>query len=430
MTFVQQHQSLFTENDLNYLVQRPEVSLALNSLHFNSESGLGKSAYFSVPITNSIRATLQSNLGLTVPEGVEVPMRWISGDLPPHIDRSTSAFDTTYLVYLTESVGTLVVGEESFAIAQNTAFSFPEGITHYTTGTGSEPRLLLGPMNEFILPVGANAITYYSNYTDAMENNYMNNIAISGNYILGDSVDVGGITQWRVALANGPEGFVPIDGVFSNSMNLQELYPGIIWFTVYPAVPCFREGTKVLASINGGAETYTPIEVLRPGDLVKTSEGIMRPISVIGKGSIGKVTSNERLENRLYRCTPEQYPELTEDLYITGCHSILVDAITTEQRRHLIKKQGKLYVTAGKYRLMACVDLRAEPWIDDLDAVNAVNAVVSTTEYPIWHLSLESANEDLNHGIYVNGGLLVETCFANRLKYLANFNLINRQTYK
>lgn len=417
MAIVRQH--LFTEDDLNYLVQRPEVSLSLESLDIESlELGLGqptKSAYFSVPITDSIRATLHSNLGLTVPEGVEVPMRWIYGDLPPHVDRGTAEFSTTYLVYLTESVGTLVVGEESFAIAQNTAFSFPEGITHYTTGTGSEPRLVLGPMNEFILPVGLPAIAYYSNYTDAMANNIANNIA-NGNYILGDSVDVGGITQWRVALANGPDGLVAIDGVFSNGTDLQGFYPEIYWFTVYPAVPCFREGTKVLASVNGGAETYMSIEGLRPGDLVKTSEGIMRKISVIGKGSIGKVATNERLENRLYRCTPEQYPELTEDLYITGCHSILVDAITAEQRTESINKQGKLYVTAGKYRLMACVDLRADPWIDvDVDAA---------TEYPIWHLSLESANEDLNHGIYVNGGLLVETCFANRLKQLANFKLV------
>ena len=424
MTIVRQH--LFTEDDLNYLVQRPEVSLSLESLDLKSldlesldiESleltQPTKSAYFSVPITDSIRATLHSNLGLTVPEGVEVPMRWIYGDLPSHVDRGTTDFSTTYLVYLTESVGTLVVGEESFAIEPNTAFSFPEGIAHYTTGTGSKPRLVLGPMNEFILPVGGATIMYYLNYTDAMANE--NIIALSGSsFVLGESVDVGGITQWRVAQAYGPDGLVTIDGVFSNGTDLQGLYPGLYWFYVYPAVPCFREGTKVLASVNGGAETYVPIETLRPGDLVKTSEGITRKISVIGKGSIGKVSTTERLENRLYRCTPEQYPELTEDLYITGCHSILVDAMTPEQRTESINKQGKLYVTAGKYRLMACVDLRAEPWVD-------VDATV--TDYAIWHLSLESANEDVNHGIYVNGGLLVETGFAKRLKHLANFELV------
>jgi hypothetical protein len=412
MAFVRQN--LFTEDDLNYLVQRPEVSLSLESL----DLGLGqptKSAYFSVPITDSIRATLHSNLGLTVPEGVEVPMRWIYGDLPPHVDRGTTDFSTTYLVYLTESVGTLVVGEESFAIEPNTAFSFPEGITHYTTGTGSEPRLLLGPMNEFILPVGyAFAISYYPSYADAIANE--NIITSSGSFVL-DNVD--GITQWRVAEANGPDGLVTIDGVFSNGTDLQALYPGLYWFYVYPAVPCFREGTKVLASVNGGAETYVPIETLRPGDLVKTSEGIARKISVIGRGSIGKVSTTERLENRLYRCTPEQYPELTEDLYITGCHSVLVDAMTPEQRAESIQKQGRLYVTAGKYRLMACVDLRAEPWVEV-----EVEVEVEVTEYPIWHLSLESADEELNHGIYVNGGLLVETCFANRLKRLANFKLV------
>ena len=105
-------------------------------------------------------------------------------------------------------------------------------------------------------------------------------------------------------------------------------------------------------------------------------------------------------------CTPANYSELKEDLYITGCHSILVDSLTEKQRESLNTKSG-VFVTEGKYRLMACVDERAEPW-------------TSKGLYTVMHLALENADEKMNYGIYVNGGLLVETTSINFLKNRSN----------
>jgi hypothetical protein len=109
----------------------------------------------------------------------------------------------------------------------------------------------------------------------------------------------------------------------------------------------------------------------------------------------------------LYKCSPANYPELNQDLYITGNHSILVDSLTGEQREQLIKHMGQLFFTDTKYRLIACVDERADP-------------LLSEGSFPIWHLALENENDKMNYGIYVNGGLLVETCSINTLKNRAN----------
>jgi hypothetical protein len=430
------YHNLFSATDLDHLVTLPEVTSALETLN--------QVAYFSIPVNDAIRNALQTAFGLAVPpEVAEIPMRWIRGDLPAHTDHGASEFDTTYLVYLTDSSGTLVVGSgddsSSVSIEANMAVSFSEGLLHYTENTGDQARLLIGPMNEFFQPVGvfrSNDIYYYSNYMDAL--NYGDSLG-RGNTTLGEFAEIYGDVsnvQWRVASAfdnMGQTTTTGLDGVFSNGTNLIDVFPAFVAFNVYPSVVCFKEGTKVLASINGGAETYLPIERLRPGDLVRTSENVMRHIDAIGKGKIGNVYTPERMENRLYVCTPEKYPELAEPLYITGCHSILVDAVTPEQRADLIKRQGKLYITAGKYRLIACVDKRAEPWIPGTDSKNMET---------VWHLSLgpkqltsatstikEAHDPHINYGIYVNGsadkrGLLVETCFTNRLLNMSGFEMV------
>ena len=82
-------------------------------------------------------------------------MRWIKGDTKPHIDHGKSKFDNTHLVYLTESEGDLLIEDDSYPIEHNTAYVFSEGLRHETLNTGSNPRLLLGPMSETGFEVGA-----------------------------------------------------------------------------------------------------------------------------------------------------------------------------------------------------------------------------------------------------------------------------------
>ena len=169
------------------------------------------------------------------------------------------------------------------------------------------------------------------------------------------------------------------------------------------------EGSTVLCQVDG-IETYVAVENLKKGTLVKTSLDGYKSVVLIGKGTIENPGDNERTENRLYKCSPSKYPQLKDDLYITGCHSILEFPITDKQKEDTIKHLGKLFVTDKKYRLMACVDERAEPWN-------------SKGTYKIWHFALENQDEKMNYGVYVNGGLLVESCSIYFLKNKSNMTI-------
>ena len=386
-------QNVFTESDIEYLNNLPEVLEAKALLDTR------KVVYFSITITESIRTALQERLNLDLSTVSKIPLRWIKGDTPSHIDTGASPFEHTYLVYMNDSEGSFVLDSESYPIQANTAFVFSEGIRHKTEGTGLEPRLLMGPMNEMAEPVGS-PVTYYSSEADALA--YNNPLGYSGLYEVAGGIY--GYTYWK--LASNSTGTSPQNVVYANG---DQLNPGGSYY-LYPNNPCFKEGTKILCQIDG-VDTYQPIETLKIGTLVKTSLDGYKKIELIGSGSIYNPGTHERTEDRLYKCSPDKYPELKEDLYITGQHSILVNTLTDSQRAQTIKHLGKIFVTDKKYRLIACVDERAEPWANE-------------GIYTIYHLALENENKQMNYGIYVNGGLLVETCSINTLKDKSNMKFI------
>jgi len=173
--------------------------------------------------------------------------------------------------------------------------------------------------------------------------------------------------------------------------------------------PCFKEDTKIL-SLRDDKETYVLIQDIRKGDLIKTSRDGYVPVNMIGHSVIFNPGNDSRIKDRLYICTNDKYPELTEDLYITGCHSILVDNISDVERELIIEHFEKVYVTDGKYRLMAMVDEKAIPYENE-------------GRYNIWHLALEHDDIYMNYGIYANG-LLVETCSKRYMKKLSNMTLV------
>lgn len=100
-----------------------------------------------------IKEHLLNKWGLDI--GDKIPMRWISGDTASHTDIGEVNGQYTYLAYLTDSPGQLILDGTGYPIASGTGYQFPSGTRHGTINTGSVPRLLLGPMNEFGLPVGA-----------------------------------------------------------------------------------------------------------------------------------------------------------------------------------------------------------------------------------------------------------------------------------
>jgi len=109
-------------------------------------------------------------------------------------------------------------------------------------------------------------------------------------------------------------------------------------------------------------------------------------------------------------CSKEKFPEVFEDLVITGAHSILVDTYKPGQREKTLEVLGGYYSTASKIRLPACVD----------DRTTIFNVSGSQT---IYHLALENDNYTGNFGIYANG-LLVESCSIRYLREKANMTLV------
>jgi hypothetical protein len=396
--------NVFSSEGLEYLLGHPEVAIARDKLG-NSKSG---NVSFTVPLTDVIRDTLHGQLNLDVSSVSSVPMRWIMGDTAPHIDSGASKFEHSYLVYLNDSEGEFFVADVSYPIMANTAYKFSEGLSHRTQGTGSTPRLLLGPMNELAEPVGRqNGMYYYPTSNDAFH----------GTNELGSTSSiwtVGQITLPSPGTLNNTQWLIDTNSssieitnrVYTNG---ETVTSDLIYVFYRASAPCFLEGTKILCQVEG-VDTYLPVESMRPGTLVKTSLNGYKKVELIGHGKMQNPGHSERIEQRLYKCSPASYPELTEDIYLTGCHSILVSKLTDLERETLVKQLGEIFVTDKKYRLTAFADERAEPW-------------VSEGQHTIWHFALEHENISMNYGVYASG-LLVETCCINRLKNKTGFTLI------
>ena len=156
-----------------------------------------------------------------------------------------------------------------------------------------------------------------------------------------------------------------------------------------------REAHVCVHALNDGKEEYVPIEKIPVGMPVKTLKGEYIKVHSIGCTTFKNPDNADRGPNRLFKLTPANYPELTEDLIMTGCHSRLVVKLTPEQKARHLKLMKSLYMTTDMFRLMAFIDENTEPYIDPGD-------------HEVWHLALENDNPVCNYGIYANG-LLVET---------------------
>jgi hypothetical protein len=239
---------------------------------------------------------------------------------------------------------------------------------------------------------------YYANEADALS--YINHIYVSNDsYTI---ATIGGFSSWRIA-SNSTGSSSQLD-VYTAGTTLAV---GGIYY-LYPNTPCFLEGSKILCQVDG-KDTYLPIETLKEGTLVKIENGY-KPIARIGKAEIKNPGNSDRTENRLYKCSQSAYPDVIDDLYITGGHSILVSRLTDIQVETTKTRLGDIFVTGNKYRLAAFLDERAEPWS-------------SEGTYWVWHLALENDNMSKNYGIWANG-LFVETCSINCIEKRSNMIFI------
>jgi hypothetical protein len=136
--------------NIQYILNLPEVIAAKERIDLQLEG----SVHFNIYLTPSLREIFYEIFDFDLSQINSIPMRWIKGDSKPHIDRGSNSFNKTYLAYLTDSPGELIIDGQSYPISKGNAYVFSEGLQHETIGTGLEPRLLLGPMSENFVAVG------------------------------------------------------------------------------------------------------------------------------------------------------------------------------------------------------------------------------------------------------------------------------------
>jgi len=343
---------------------------------------------------------------LTPPEQSSAPYTYHSDDNQTSIPENTG--DSLYAIFeASRYLITFVCGDNITTIGQR-AFV---GCTRLTSITLPNALTNLGMVNGTVFASceSLQSITIPANVTNISINMFWNNNgALKDIYFLGNLVPS--------LTSNVPNTIFISNSMFNQpnttiahvSYSLVQSYKnlGIFSSVVSAPYPCFKEGSKIL-TIDG----YVPVEKLRKGDLVQTLKNSYLPIVLIGKSILYNSGDKERIKDRLYTLPSQNYPDLTEDLVLTGCHSILMDKLTLEQEKAILEKYGEYKITDGKVRLETYLDQRATPYKKE-------------GNFTIYHLALENNDYYGNYGIWANG-LLVESCSKRYLNEISNMELIH-----
>ena len=144
--------NIFNSDDLNSLINNPTVVASMYPFTISDITLFS----LQIKMSDSIRTTLQTQLGINDTYEA-LPMRWVRGDTAAHTDTGFTSFTKTYLIYLMDSPGSLVIGEDndavSYPITANTAFIIDYGVTYKTENTETTLQLLVGPMSEIGAPL-------------------------------------------------------------------------------------------------------------------------------------------------------------------------------------------------------------------------------------------------------------------------------------
>ncbi len=158
-----------------------------------------------------------------------------------------------------------------------------------------------------------------------------------------------------------------------------------IFYTSTPL--CYEKNTLILV-VENDFEIYKKICELKVGDTVKTYNNGYKQIKIIKSFKYRNFYKNSNL-NCLYKMKEH-------DVILTGGHSILVDNLTEKERVNNIKYRFKQTIEDKKL-LLACSSDKFEKLVDDL-------------EYELWHFALENDDVKKHYGVYINDGILSESC--------------------
>ena len=140
--------NLLSSNEIADILNNPIVKTNKDKLSTHPKVD------FSIELPDVIKTKLETGFGINLAQIASIPMRWIKGDTPQHIDAGENNFNNTYLLYLTDSIGILIIDGQSYPITAGDAHIFSEGLAHSTINTGDSERLMIGPMSETGFRVG------------------------------------------------------------------------------------------------------------------------------------------------------------------------------------------------------------------------------------------------------------------------------------
>ena len=203
--------NLLSSNEIADILNNPIVQTNKDKLSTQSK------ADFSIELPDAIKTKLETGFGINLAQFASIPMRWIKGDTPPHIDRGENHFNNTYLLYLTDSIGNLIIDGQSYSIVAGDAHIFNEGLAHSTINTEDSERLMIGPMSETGFQVGdPPKMLYFDNETDA--NNMFNSIGSSDTIYTIETVN--NISSWMIAKNVGGTNPSPNGGPYTTGTAL------------------------------------------------------------------------------------------------------------------------------------------------------------------------------------------------------------------
>ena len=221
--------NLLSSNEIADILNNPIVQTNKDKLSTQPK------ADFSIELPDAIKTKLETGFGINLAQFASIPMRWIKGDTPPHMDTGENNFNNTYLLYLTDSIGNLIIDGQSYSIVAGDAHIFNEGVAHSTINTGDSERLMIGPMSETGFRVGISySIIYFNNETDAIRASEIDEYgnpdttsAIGSNdyddYLAGNSYrikTVNDISSWNIAANTGGEVPSPNGGPYDTGTEL------------------------------------------------------------------------------------------------------------------------------------------------------------------------------------------------------------------
>ena len=163
------------------------------------------------------------------------------------------------------------------------------------------------------------------------------------------------------------------------------------------SIQCMRKGTSI-ACFRNNRHAQVPIEEVKVGTLVKTNKHGYKKVTHVRHTDMKNVLHLDQL-SVMYCMTKDKHSELTDDLYLTGGHSILLDQLTDDEhaKMHSIDWPNHFYEVHGKKKLLA------------MHSNNFEAVVVNDIVYNIVLEQADDRDDFYSYGIYANG-CLIESC--------------------